>query len=156
MKTFLYVLAVSVLVSVAEAEETAKSPPVSKSELLERFTVAVKAKDEEAIRSLICWDGPVIKAKMDAKISDLLSRKVGTKVEMNPPSLAPGASFTNVVNGVRFYPNIPVIGQIDVWFAKNENILRFYYGQKDKAFYLSCTVREYLSVSKEPKISTPQ
>jgi hypothetical protein len=147
------ILVLSLLITAtAEPLKFTKDVPVSEAQLLEKFTIAAKSKNEDAIRLLICWDGPVvIEGKVDAQVSELLSRKGLSKINMHP--LSPGTSLTNLFNGYRFYPNIPVIGQIDVWFAKNQNILRFYYGQKADGFYVSRTIKERVLTPEKSKTS---
>ena len=143
MKISFSVFIFSILLIAASGESiSTKFPAVSEAELLDRFTIAAKAKDEAAIRSLICWDGPVVKAPVNRNISDLLSREEITTIRMHP--LHPLDHLTNLLDGSLYYPNIPVIGWIDVHWRLGESAVRFLYGKKKNAFYISCTAEQKL------------
>ena len=146
MKTFLSVFIFSLLfllVFPTRAEPIlTKSPPGSETELLDRFTAATKAKDEADIRSLICWDGPVVKDQINRDISDLLSTQRIRKIYMHP--LHPREHFTNILDGTLYYPNIPIIGWLDVKRGLGVSAVRFRYGKKADAFYISCDAAQKL------------
>jgi len=135
---------VALLVSAAAGQSNlTNSAPTSAAELLDRFTIATKAKDEAGVRSLVCWDGvhDISAEIINNNISELLSRQIST-VELQP--LQDLRAVTNNIDrgGFRWAPNIPFVGEIHVRREPGRNSLHFYYGKKNGSFFIGTIVAE--------------
>jgi hypothetical protein len=53
---------------------------------------------------------------------------------------------TNEVNGVRYAPNVLVVGTIDLQFTSEGDSLQLPYGQKGGAFYIAGTTEQRMAV----------
>ncbi|MDB6123476.1 MAG: hypothetical protein JWQ71_2469 [Pedosphaera sp.] len=125
----------------------AKSTPNSALELVNKVSDAVKAKDTNAYMALINWDGVSDKYKtMTGKIvADCLMQEFRS-IELAP--LPVSFPLTNEMNGVRYTPNLKVLGLVAIKFRQTNTThnsvseMKLPYGQKDGGFYLSGVITE--------------
>jgi hypothetical protein len=115
--------------------------PTSESQFLKEFETALKAKDTNAILSLFNWQG--VSAEMKSfsgeMVAEMLKRDVNS-VKLSP--LPAGFQPTNELDGVRYTPNVSIVGVIDVEFTEHGNAMQLPYGKKGDAFYFTGTTEE--------------
>lgn len=120
-----------------------------------RFEEVLKNKDENAILELFFWEGVNEKTKtslLDNIIGELLKEDVkGVKFE----PLSDGFKQEYVVKGIRYRPNIPILGFVKVTHETRNfsNATSLPYGQKGDAFYFTATVEEKVSESVSKDVS---
>ena len=119
----------------------AKAPPASAEQLRSELESALKAKDRSAILLLIKWEGlsDNMKATVTQNVDDMLSREI-VSVKLAPLSVH--RRLTNEVNGFRYRPVIPVIGEVDVHYTEQWIHTVLAYGKEGDAFYFSLNVKE--------------
>jgi hypothetical protein len=124
----------------------AKDAPGSKNELVKRLEQAVRAKDKNAALELFCWDGVSgeSKKRQEAPIQMLFDeREQGLELSsVKAGSLPASFPVEQVIDGVRYRPNLPVLGVVRVMLAGDNNPTEFVftYGKKDNAFFLLALV----------------
>jgi len=130
----------------------AKDPPTSAQELLNRFEMAVKAKDTNAVMSLRCWDGVAddIKKKIQKHDSEWICQREVKSLELAPLSIP--TEFDS--GGLHYFPNVSVVGIINVEFKETTKTndhgpkaMKLPYGKKGDAFFFSGSIVEKLAPS---------
>ena len=128
----------------------AQNAPATADELLQRFEAAMKAKNASAVMTLLDWQGVSedMKVSQQQIIGMICSQEV-TSVKLSPLPANFRLEFER--DGIRYRPNVAVVGVIDIQYAQKGNIGHMPYGKKDNAFYLSNTIQERISqpVTKE-------
>ncbi len=125
-----------------------KSAPASPDELAKCLEQALKTKNKNAALELFYWEGASADMKAKQQISiDMLFDEIGQGLELTsvkPAELPPGLQSEQVIGGVKYVPNIPVLGAIHVMLAEDTNPTEFVfaYGKKDKSFFLAALVAE--------------
>ncbi|WP_136524542.1 hypothetical protein [Geomonas ferrireducens] len=137
MKHFwvIFVLATLMTAQPTSIVSAQKSPPTSAEHLLRRFEAALKAKDSQAIIELYNWQG--VSAKMRAigeKSIRAFCSEEAKSVELRP--LPAGFQVGFEQDGIRYRPNVTIVGVIYVQYVKAGNSLQIPYGKKKNAFYL--------------------
>jgi hypothetical protein len=123
----------------------AKDLPTSAEQLRGAIESAFKAKDVEAIISLLCWDGT--ERGMKGMATGMMAEEIPTETNITSVTLSPlPTNFQATVSsflpdwegddGRRGRYNIPVIGMIHVNF-QNGKSAEMPYGKKDDAFYIA-------------------
>lgn len=128
------------------------SAPTSAEQLRSEFEMALKTKDTNAIASLFDWqDVPDdLKVMTTGAAAEMVKHEIsGVKLLPLPASYHP----TNEMNGVRYFPNVNVIGMIDVEFAQKGQWMQLPYGESAGAFYMAGTEKETFDANE--KKSTP-
>jgi hypothetical protein len=132
-----------VALTISAVHTVAKDAPSSPDELAKRLEQALKAKNQSAALELFCWDGVSkdMKTKQEAPMH-MLFDEMGQGLDLSSVtvgSLPPDFPVEQVLNGVKYRPNLPVLGAIHVTLAEdfNPTIFIFVYGKKDDTFYLS-------------------
>ena len=148
MKSAIFIIGLSLLImSASEPSALAKDPPISAEQLRAEAESALKAKNTNAFLALFNWDGMPenLKLKLDEETADLFTHESITAVKLI--ALPPDLQLMNEVDGVRYKPNIPVAGMIDIEFPEQGNAMQLPYGQSGNHFYFANTLKE--------KIATP-
>jgi hypothetical protein len=124
----------------------AKDTPTSAEQLRAEVESALKAKDTNAFTALFNWQGVSEDMKSETKDenADIFSHDIAA-VKLS--ALSADFQPTNELNGVRYKPNIAIVGMIDLEYTEKGNAVNMPYGKTGDAFYLSSTVEE--------KIATP-
>ena len=132
-----------VALTISAVHVAAKDAPASPDELAKRLEQALKAKNQGAALELFCWDGVSkdMKDKQEAPMH-ILFDEMGQGLELSSVKLGPlppDFPVEQVLNGVKYRPNLPVLGVIHVMLAEDVNPTEFIfvYGKKDDTFYLS-------------------
>lgn len=118
-----------------------KEPPASEQQLLAGVAAAFKAKDQAALVALVNWQGvsESMRSMHAAGLAELVKQEVKT-VKLAP--LPAGFKLEHELNGIRYRPNVAVVGVIEVQSAQAGNAVQIPYGKKDNAFYLVGTIEE--------------
>ena len=152
MKKLLGVLLLSCAVS-----HTSFGAPTSAEQLRAEFESALKAKDTNAILSLVNWNG--VAAEMKSDLTQEMGEAAGSTVaSVKLLPLSSDYQPTNELNGVRYYPNVHVQGMIEVTFQakKVENTQipseEIPFGESNGAFYIAGTVQETFDARAEKSI----
>jgi hypothetical protein len=132
---------VALIISAVNA--VAKDAPTSPDELAKRLEQALKAKNQGVALELFCWDG--VSTEMKTKQEEpmhMLFDEMGQGLELSSVkvgSLPPDFPAEQVLNGVKYRPNLSLLGVVHVTLAEDVNPTEFIfvYGKKDDAFYLS-------------------
>jgi hypothetical protein len=132
-----------VALTISAVHAVAKDAPTSPDDLAKRVEQALKAKNQSAALELFCWDGVSndMKTKQEAPMQ-MLFDELGQGLELSSVkvgSLPPDFPVEQVLNGVKYRPNLSVLGVIHVMLAEDVNPTEFVfaYGKKDDTFYLS-------------------
>jgi len=122
------------------------APPTSAEQLRSELESAVKAKDKDAVLALVNWQGVSddMKSMMKELDGDLCNHDIAS---VTLTALPPGFQPTNEMNGVRYVPNVDIVGMIEVEYTEKGNNMQMPYGTKDGAFYISGTVEEKTGAS---------
>lgn len=117
------------------------SAPTSAEQLRSEFEAAMKANNTNAVLSLVNWKGVSDQMKSDVSIQMgyLVGQSVAS-VKLLP--LPTDRQLTNEFNGVRYYPNVHVEGQIDVELTAKGNNVQFSYGESGGYFYIAGVAQE--------------
>lgn len=150
MKNIQAILILTALIMAFSANTHAQDAPATADELLNRFEAAAKAKNADAILGLMNWEGVSedMKAMQQQIIGTMLSQEA-TNVTLGP--LPANLRLGYERNGIRYTPNVTVVGVIEIQFAQKGNSSRMPYGKKNDAYYLVNVVEEriYEPVTKE-------
>jgi hypothetical protein len=147
MKYFRAMLPVAIfLVILQPLYGQTKNAPTSAEQLLKRFKVAVTEKDKDALMELVNWQG--VSKEMKAQLQELF--KPVFEMEAKDISLDPlpeNYKGGTEHNGIRYRPNVDVVGYISVKLVgKNLSMTpRYPYGKKNGAFYLAGVIEERVS-----------
>ena len=142
MKNVRAILVIAALITALSAfSARAKDAPATADDLQKRFETALKTKDKQAIIELYDWQGVSADMKaMQEQIIGMLFAEDAKSVKLGP--LPPGFQPDNVRNGIRYHPNVAVVGVIELQYSAAGNTAQMPYGTKDKAFYLSNVLQE--------------
>ncbi|MGZ4973889.1 MAG: hypothetical protein ACXWBP_05455 [Limisphaerales bacterium] len=151
IQTIFALLALSSSLTAFAAPE--KDAPASAEDLLKKVEAALKAKDKAALLGCFDWQG------VSAEIKSMHERFTVEMMLKNPVKTLklaplPADQITEFErNGVRYHPNVTIVGVIDFEFATegtHKSSAQMPYGTKDGHFYLSNTLEE--RVSQEPAV----
>jgi uncharacterized protein (TIGR03435 family) len=118
-----------------------ETAPASAEQLRSKLEAALKAKNKNAVLSLVNWQGVSedMKSMITEEDADMVKQDIaGVKLLPLPADFQP----TNEMNGIRYMPNVIVVGIIDVEFTEKGNAVQMPYGTKDGIFYLASTIEE--------------
>jgi hypothetical protein len=120
------------------------SPPISAEQLRNQLEVAVKAKDTNAVLSLVNWKGvsSEMKAETSSEMADSLNQGV-FRIKLLP--LPSDQQLTNEMNGIRYSPNVHVLGLINLESPVKGNDSQIPYGESGGKFYIAGVVQEILN-----------
>jgi hypothetical protein len=134
----------------------AQEGPRSQEELRSKFEQALKAKDEEALKRLYCWDGidDEDKAKAQKFYKSLLEQETD-KVVLEP--LSEDSKSEYVSNGILHKANLPLVGELVIHGKPSEgkttdgkaihygpSKTHLHFGQKGESYYLVKFTKEVL------------
>ena len=119
------------------------SAPTSAEQLRSEFETALKAKDTNAMMSLIYWknvseNGKSIQAQ---EIADMVTHDI---VSVELASWPTNLPLENDYNGIHYKPNLKVIGMVNVKFANKQGAVgsQMPYGQAGDSFLVAATIGE--------------
>ena len=125
----------------------AAEAPTSAEQLLNRLESAIKAKDTNALVSLVNCQG--ISDRMKSLILPMMADIPNHEIEsVKLVPLPEKFQSTNEVNGIRYRPNVPPVGLIDVKFVKKEDVvqsMQIPYGKNAEGFWIPGTVEEKIT-----------
>ena len=153
MKNPLSILCLSFLIAVVGLPSASgKDAPASAEQLRSEFEAALKAKDTNAVLSLINWKG--VSAEMKTDVAGQMTDMAGANVAgVKLLPLPAGYQLTNELNGVRYFPNVHVQGLIDIESTENGNAAIIPYGESGGAFYIAGVVQETFNPNATKSIS---
>jgi hypothetical protein len=149
MKTFQKLLTLLVLSSALTAFAAPdQNAPATAEELLNKVEAALKAKDKTALLGCFHWQGVSdrIKSMHESMTAPMLLKNPAKTLKFGPPPAKQTTEFER--NGVRYRPNVTVVGVIAIEFATqgtHSSSAQLPYGKKDGHFYLSNTIEEPVS-----------
>ena len=123
-----------------------KDAPATAEQLRSGVEAALRAKDTNAFLSLFNWQG--VSTDTNSRVSKQFMSQMMSGValqEMASVKLIPlpnNSRLTNELDGIRYRPNVEVVGMIVVEFAQKGNSMQMPYGKMGDAYYLSSTVEE--------------
>lgn len=140
-KNILHLAVAALFLSAACGTTFSKDAPTSAEQLRSELEAAIKSKDTNAIISLFNLQGVSgdMKSIPEMVASDLAQDNVAS-VKLSP--LPADTELTNELNGVRFFPNVTVVGVIDVESKNPGNATQLTYGESAGKFYLPGTMQE--------------
>ena len=140
-KNFLRLAVTALFLSTASITTFAKDAPTSAEQLRSELAAAIKAKDTNAIISLFNLQGVLDDMKLIPEMmAASLAQDEVASVKLSP--LPADTELTNELNGVRYFPNVTVVGIIDVESKSPGNATQIPYGESAGKFYLPGTVKE--------------
>ena len=104
----------------------------------------MKAKDTNAFTTLFNWQdvSEDMKSEMRDENADIFSQQIASvKLAILPAEFR----LTNELNGVRYKPNVAIVGMIDVEFTEKGNAVSMPYDEMGGIFYLSSTIEEKIT-----------
>ena len=144
--TFLRLCAAAVLSAAISVTTFAKDAPTSAEQLRSELESAIKSKDTNAIISLFNLRGVSDDMKSIVEmVAAGLAQDDAASVKISP--LPADTELTNEVGGVRYYPNVPVIGMIEVESTRPGNVTHIPYGESAGGFYFPGTLKEVFNAS---------
>ena len=122
----------------------AKEPPASADQLAAGVEAAFKAKDKDALGALVSWKGvsDQMRSQHSQGLADMIKQEVKA-VKLSP--LPTGYPLEYERDGVRYQPNVSVVGLIEVQFTQDGNSAKMPYGKTDNAFLLAGTVEQKIA-----------
>ncbi len=143
-------LAVSFLAFATVLNSFSAPPPTSAEQLRSEFEAAMKANDTNAVLSLVNWKG--VSAEMKSEMAEEMDNTSGlVSVKLLP--LPADYQLTNELNGVRYFPNIHVVGFLGVNYTNQDITGQIPYGESGGAFYIAGTVQETFDAHAKKSIS---
>lgn len=141
-KTLRLIFLIALVVFVLPAA-FAKDAPTSAEQLRSELETAAKSKDTNAIIAHFNWTG------VSGDMKEMLLEMPGyiTKDDIATVKLSPvptGFQPTNELSGIRYFPNLPVIGIVEFESTKKGNSWQLPYGESNGNFYLIGTAQETL------------
>lgn len=125
----------------------AQEPPLSDHQLLQRFEASVRAKDEKAILTLYNWEG--VSDKMRSITTEETEKMfLWNILRIRLSALPKDFELEYVREGVRFRPNVMVMGVIEILSSSDGTSLttKIPYGKKGQVFFLANAVGEQVYV----------
>ena len=94
--------------------------------------------------ALFNWQGvsDSMKSEMNDENADIFSHDIAAVKLLALPA---DFQLTNELNGVRYKPNVAIVGMIDVEFTEKGNAVSMPYGKAGGVFYLSSTVEDKIA-----------
>jgi hypothetical protein len=139
-------VAISVVISQPLYSQTI-SAPTSAEQLLKQFKEAVKAKNKEAVIKLVNWQG--VTNEMKVQQQEILDHILQMEVkDIKLTSLPADFKSVHELYGVRYHPNVVIVGYINMKCLKGKNYsdeTQIAYGKKNNAFYLAGAIEERIS-----------
>lgn len=127
---------------------SAKEAPTSAEQLRSEIEAAIKAKNPAAFLALINWQGVptdtnsrVSKQEVSETMTFAAKQEVAS-VKLIP--LSDDFHLTNELDGVRYRPNVEVVGLVQIESPQKGNYMQMPYGKSGGAYYLAGTVEEKL------------
>ena len=124
------------------------------ADLVSKVTVAYEKKDPKAYIDLFCWQGVPGEQKQQAL--EIAGRHMGTSLlSVSFKALPmPGPQFTHLVeytdkrDGVRYHPNLTVVGSLDVVSTQERNpdgkiTVVYYVGEKEGRLWIVKAIPAY-------------
>jgi hypothetical protein len=133
-------LAVSFLAFATILNSFSAPPPTSAEQLRSQFEAALRAKDSNAVLSLIYWKG--VSGTMKSETSQEWSGPYQDVASVKLLPLPADYQLTNELNGIRYFPNVHVLGLISVESTVKGNAAQIPYGESEGAFYIAGTAQE--------------
>jgi len=126
--------------------------PTSAEQLRSEFEAAMKAKDTNALLALVNWKG--VSAEMKSEMieedtADDTAAFVGVKLLPLPADY----QLTNELDGIRYFPNVHVVGFLGVNYKDQNTTGQIPYGESDGGFYVAGTVQETFDAHAKKSIS---
>ena len=151
-KNFLRLAVTALFLSTASITTFAKDAPTTAEQLRSEFETALKARDTNAVLSLVNWKNvsAEMKSDMTEQMGDTIASGIAG-VKLLP--LPADQELTNELNGVRYFPNVHVKGQIDIESTQKGNASQIPYGESDGAFYIAGVVQETFDPNAKKAIS---
>jgi hypothetical protein len=125
----------------------ATETPNSAEQLLDRLQSAIKAKDTNALVALVNCQGisDRMKSMILPMMADIPNHEIASVKLMPLPE-----KYQSIyeVNGIRYRPNVPPVGLIDVQFVKSENAMQSMqvpYGKSSDGFWIPGTLEEKIT-----------
>lgn len=160
MKSASLVFGASLLAAIVIASPAlARNPPASAELLRGEIESALRAKDTNAFLALVNWEG--VSAEMKTLITGptvgCFQQDVASVTVLPLP-----ANFqpTNELNGVRYRPNVTVVGLVQIDFLKKERAhsgrldnMQMPYGESGGGYYIAGTVEERIAAPATPERS---
>jgi hypothetical protein len=118
-----------------------KDAPASAEQLRSEIETAVKSQNTNTIVALVNWQGVATQMKSDAvgQIAEMVQPNiVGVKLLPLPADYQP----TNEMDGVRYFPNVHVLGLINFESKEKRNDSQIPYGESPGGFYIAGVVQE--------------
>ncbi len=145
-------LAVSFLALATILNSFSAPPPTSVEQLRSEFEAALRAKDTNAIVSLIYWKDVSDKGK-SIDMQEAASMVTHEIVSVQLASWPTNRPLEDVVNGIRYQPNLRVMGMINVKFADKQGAVgaELPYGKAGGLYLMAATVED-----KSATVSTNQ
>jgi hypothetical protein len=148
MKQFLAVSFLAFATVFNSFSSPTNQPPTSAEQLRSEFEAALRAKDTNAIVSLIYWKDVSDKGKSfdTQEAADMVTHQiVGVQLESWPTNLP----VENDFKGIHYKPNLQVIGMLKVDFADQQGGVGAHlpYGKIGDAFLMAATIEEPLAAT---------
>ena len=123
---------------------SAKDAPTSAEQLRNEVESALKSRDTNAFKALFDWQdvSESMKADINDENTDIFSHNVAS---VKLAALSADFQPTNELNGVRYKPNVAVVGMVEVEYTEKGNSVSLPYGKTGEGFYLSSTVEERIA-----------
>jgi hypothetical protein len=136
------------------------SAPTSAEQLRSEFETALKAKDADTVLSLFNWKGVsddtnamASKPMMSRMVTGFVKYEKRETVGVNLLPLPAGYEATNELDGIRYFPNVHVLGFLGVSYTNESNADKYPYGESGGEFYIAGTIQETFDA--HAKKSTP-
>jgi hypothetical protein len=114
------------------------SAPTSAEQLRSEFEAAMKADDTNAILALVNWRG--VSAEMKSEMVGEMDTSGLVSAKLLP--LPADYQLTNELDGVRYFPNVRVVGLLGVNYTNQDAAGQIPYGESGGTFYIAGTVQE--------------
>jgi len=126
--------------------------PTSAEQLRGEVEAALASKDTNAILALVNWNGVSVEMKSETagEMADLVGSSAA-HAKLLP--LSADYQPTNELDGVRYFPNVHVLGMINVESKEKGNDSHSPYGEGGGGFYIAGTVKETFDAHAKKSIS---
>ena len=130
----------------------ASEPPKSAEQLRAGLEMAIRNQDTNAALALVNWQG--ISQEMKAELTAETSATAGSgAVAVKLLPLPADYQATNEFNGVRYFPNVRVLGLVQVVSKDPGNDEQIPYGESGGVFYLAAMRQEIFDAHPTKAIS---